>query len=465
MGHKVHPNGFRLGSYRNWEANWFVADKDYTRVLHEDLAMRKFISGRLKNAGIARIETERSSNAQLAVTIYTAKPGIVIGKGGASVDALRNDLEKLFGSRVKISIQEIKQPELDAQLVAENIALQIERRISHRRAMKQAIMRTMRAGAKGVRIALGGRLRGGEMARREWDREGQVPLHTLRADIRFGRATAKTTFGVIGVKCWIYRDLLAPKRRGGELVPESLARQADAAATEVRRAAAAQAQTPGQVQSGTLQAAAVNQNPSDPQVAAANVAQQVAGEQAGAGLRQRAPRPQGTPPSQAERRSQAGTRPKTGLRPAAKPRTAETAQSPATGSAAADRGPVAEQPVPAVAEQAPGQPAKVADQLAAAPEGGAVEASPRAARTDSGVEGVAASNAGKKGAETPEQETETGGPPVVASAIEAAGSVVASALARVRPQGGAGKGEVAGAEPEAGSQAAADKQTEQDATS
>jgi small subunit ribosomal protein S3 len=147
------------------------------------------------------------------VTIHTAKPGIVIGKGGSSVDQLREDLEKRFGNRVRISIQEIKQPELDAQLVAENIASQIERRISYKRAMKQAILRTMRSGAKGVRIYCGGRLRGAEMARREWDREGRVPLHTLRANIDFGRATAKTTFGAIGVKCWIYKDQVAPQRR------------------------------------------------------------------------------------------------------------------------------------------------------------------------------------------------------------------------------------------------------------
>src|SRR5205814_9199698 len=182
--------------------------------------MRRLIMGRLRNAGIARIETERSSNAQMTVTIHTAKPGIVIGKGGASVDKLREDLEKAFGNRVRISIQEIKQPELDAQLVAENIASQLERRISHRRAMTQSILRTMRSGAKGIRIALGGRLRGSEMARREWDREGRVPLHTLRADIDFGRATARTTFGVIGVKCWIYKDLVKPKRRGGEMEEE-----------------------------------------------------------------------------------------------------------------------------------------------------------------------------------------------------------------------------------------------------
>jgi len=213
LGHKVHPNAFRLGVFRPWEANWFANPKDYTKMLHEDLEMRRVILSRLRNAGIAKIETERSSNAQLTVTIHTAKPGIVIGKGGSSVDQLREDLEKRFGNRVRISIQEIKQPELDAQLVAENIASQIERRISYKRAMKQAILRTMRSGAKGVRIYCGGRLRGAEMARREWDREGRVPLHTLRANIDFGRATANTTFGAIGVKCWIYKDQLPPQRR------------------------------------------------------------------------------------------------------------------------------------------------------------------------------------------------------------------------------------------------------------
>jgi small subunit ribosomal protein S3 len=234
LGHKVHPNAFRLGVFRPWEANWFANPKDYTKMLHEDLEMRRIILARLRNAGIAKIETERSSNAQLTVTIHTAKPGIVIGKGGSSVDQLREDLEKRFGNRVRISIQEIKQPELDAQLVAENIASQIERRISYKRAMKQAILRTMRAGAKGVRIYCGGRLRGAEMARREWDREGRVPLHTLRANIDFGRATANTTFGAIGVKCWIYKEAvplkrLAPVADGAAPIAELIAPQPEAA--------------------------------------------------------------------------------------------------------------------------------------------------------------------------------------------------------------------------------------------
>ncbi|HYS97925.1 MAG TPA: 30S ribosomal protein S3, partial [Candidatus Dormibacteraeota bacterium] len=210
----------RLGFFRPWEANWFANPKDYTKMLHEDLEMRRVILARLRNAGIAKIETERSSNAQLTVTIHTAKPGIVIGKGGSSVDQLREDLEKRFGNRVRISIQEIKQPELDAQLVAENIASQIERRISYKRAMKQSILRTMRAGAKGIRLYAGGRLRGAEMARRENDREGRVPLHTLRADIDFGRATAKTTFGAIGIKVWIYKDQISPAQRRLPATPE-----------------------------------------------------------------------------------------------------------------------------------------------------------------------------------------------------------------------------------------------------
>jgi small subunit ribosomal protein S3 len=246
LGHKVHPNAFRLGVFRPWEANWFANPKDYTNMLHEDLEMRRIILTRLRNAGIAKIETERSSNAQLTVTIHTAKPGIVIGKGGASVDQLREDLEKRFGNRVRISIQEIKQPELDAQLVAENIASQIERRISYKRAMKQSMLRTMRAGAKGIRLYAGGRLRGAEMARREQDREGRVPLHTLRADIDFGRATAKTTFGAIGIKVWIYKDVMSPAQRRPQPAeepvpqPEPVAPPAQAEVVEAVAAPAAE---------------------------------------------------------------------------------------------------------------------------------------------------------------------------------------------------------------------------------
>ena len=203
MGHKVHPNGFRLGVYRNWEAKWFAPDKEYKALLLEDVRLRRMLLARLKNAGVARIETERSSSA-LTVTLHTAKPGIVIGKGGTSVDQLRDELEKRTGKRVRVTIQEIKKPELSAQLVAENVAAQLEKRIAFRRAIKQSLMKTMRAGAQGVKIRVKGRLGGSEMGRIEWNREGRVPLHTLKADIDFGQTEAKTTFGRIGVSAWVY---------------------------------------------------------------------------------------------------------------------------------------------------------------------------------------------------------------------------------------------------------------------
>jgi small subunit ribosomal protein S3 len=203
VGHKVHPNGFRLGVYRNWEAKWFAPDKEYKPLLLEDVRLRKMLLARLKNAGVARIETERSSSA-LTITLHTAKPGIVIGKGGTSVDQLRDELEKITGKRVRVTIQEIKKPELSAQLVAENVAAQLEKRIAFRRAIKQSLMKTMRAGAQGVKIRVKGRLGGSEMARVEWNRDGRVPLHTLKADIDFGQTEAKTTFGRIGVSAWVY---------------------------------------------------------------------------------------------------------------------------------------------------------------------------------------------------------------------------------------------------------------------
>jgi small subunit ribosomal protein S3 len=203
VGHKVHPNGFRLGVYRNWEAKWFAPDKEFKPLLLEDVRLRRMLLARLKNAGVARIETERSSSA-LTITLHTAKPGIVIGKGGTSVDQLRDELEKLTGKRVRVTIQEIKKPELSAQLVAENVAAQLEKRIAFRRAIKQSLMKTMRAGAQGVKIRVKGRLGGSEMARIEWNREGRVPLHTLKADIDFGQTEAKTTFGRIGVSAWVY---------------------------------------------------------------------------------------------------------------------------------------------------------------------------------------------------------------------------------------------------------------------
>jgi small subunit ribosomal protein S3 len=255
MGQKVHPIGFRLGVYRNWDARWY-ADKDYTALLHEDIAIRRLIGGRLRNAGVARIETERRGN-ELTVTIQTAKPGIVIGKQGASVDALRDELEKITAKKVRVTIHEIKTPELDAKLVAENVASQLEKRIAFRRALKQTLLRSMRAGAKGCKIQVSGRLGGAEMSRREWDRGGRVPLHTLRANIDYGQAEARTTFGRIGVQAWIYKGDFVTAT--GEPISGTAVREADDSdGTEaLERAAPAAAEAPARVRAAEEPAAAV----------------------------------------------------------------------------------------------------------------------------------------------------------------------------------------------------------------
>ena len=211
MGHKVHPYGFRIGTTRTWTAKWY-ADKEYTDLLKEDLAIRRLMERRLANASVSQVEIERGIN-HVTVTVHTAKPGIVIGKGGANVELLRQQVGALTKRKVKLEIKEIRQPELDATLVAANIAQQLSRRIAFKKAMKQSIQRSMKAGAKGVRIAVAGRLGGSEMARREWDREGRIPLGTLRADISYGQVHAHTTYGRIGVKVWIYRGDIAPERR------------------------------------------------------------------------------------------------------------------------------------------------------------------------------------------------------------------------------------------------------------
>jgi small subunit ribosomal protein S3 len=217
MGQKVHPIGFRLGvnvgnrHVKEWQGRWY-ADKDYTKFLHEDLQVRQTIMSRLAEAGVSRVDIERSAN-QMTVTIHAAKPGIVIGKSGVKVEELRRNLEGMTGKRVRVTIQEIRQPELDAYLVARSVADQLERRVAFRRAMKQSVGRAMRFGAQGVKVQVGGRLGGAEMSRREWEREGRVPLHTLRADIDFGQAEARTTYGVIGVKVWIYRGDVAQTAR------------------------------------------------------------------------------------------------------------------------------------------------------------------------------------------------------------------------------------------------------------
>ena len=211
MGHKVHPYGFRIGVSRGWTANWY-ADKGYSDLLKEDFAIRDLIDRRLANASVSHVEIERGIN-HVTVTIHTAKPGIVIGKGGANVEALRQQIGRLSSRKVKLEIKEIRQPELDAQLVAANIAQQLSRRIAFKKAMKQSVQRTMKAGAKGVRIAVAGRLGGAEMARREWEREGRIPLGTLRADISYGQVHAHTTYGRIGVKVWVYRGDIMPERQ------------------------------------------------------------------------------------------------------------------------------------------------------------------------------------------------------------------------------------------------------------
>ncbi|MCF6094804.1 30S ribosomal protein S3 [Microaerobacter geothermalis] len=210
MGQKVSPVGLRVGIIRDWESKWY-AEKDYANLLHEDLKIREFINERLKDAGVSTIEIERAAN-RLNITIYTAKPGMVIGKGGSEVEALRKKLSDMTGKKVHININEIKNPELNAFLVADGIAKQLENRISFRRAMKQAIQRTMRAGALGIKTMVSGRLGGAEIARSEGYSEGTVPLHTLRADIDYGFAEADTTYGKIGVKVWIYRGEVLPTK-------------------------------------------------------------------------------------------------------------------------------------------------------------------------------------------------------------------------------------------------------------
>ena len=224
MGHKVHPIGFRLGFIKGWQSRWY-AERDYKDIYAEDYMIRGTINKELANASVSRIEIERAAANQVSVTIYTAKPGIVIGKSGEKVDKLRAELEVKTKKRVRLNILEIRQPELDAYLVARSVAEQLEKRVSFRRAMKQAVQKSMRANAKGIRIIVGGRLGGAEIARSEKEIEGKIPLHTLRADIDYGMAEAHTTFGVIGIKVWIYKgDILPSKRReAGEAPQEAVA--------------------------------------------------------------------------------------------------------------------------------------------------------------------------------------------------------------------------------------------------
>ncbi|MDX1711177.1 MAG: 30S ribosomal protein S3 [Rhodovibrionaceae bacterium] len=208
MGHKVNPIGLRVGINRTWDSRWY-ADDDYADLLHEDIRLRDYLRDRLQQAGVSRIVIERPAK-KARVTIHSARPGVVIGKKGADIEKLRRDLQKMTGSEVQLNIVEIRKPEIEARLVAENIAQQLERRVAFRRAMKRAVQNAMRLGAEGIRITCGGRLGGAEIARTEWYREGRVPLHTLRADIDYGEATAKTTYGTCGVKVWVFKgEILA----------------------------------------------------------------------------------------------------------------------------------------------------------------------------------------------------------------------------------------------------------------
>lgn len=215
MGQKVHPVGIRLGYIKDWTSRWFAESKDYPELLRQDLMIRDFLKKKLKHASVSRIQINRpAKNAQ--ITVHTARPGIVIGKKGEDIDALRQQVSEIMGIPVHLNVEEIRKPELDAQLVAEGVAQQLEKRIMYRRAMKRAVTNTMRLGAEGIKINVGGRLNGAEIARQEWYREGRVPLHTLRADIDYGFAEAQTTYGIIGVKVWIFKgEVLSPDVQSG----------------------------------------------------------------------------------------------------------------------------------------------------------------------------------------------------------------------------------------------------------
>lgn len=214
MGQKVNPIGFRVGGIKTWRSQWF-SEKNYSELIHEDIKIRKYLKKKLYHAGVSRVEIERAAN-KAKVNIYAARPGIIIGKKGSEIEKLRNDLEKVSQSEIIINILEVRKPEVDAQLVAENVALQLERRIAFRRAMKKCVTSSLKFGAKGIRINCAGRLGGAEMARSEWYREGRVPLHTLRADIDWGFAEANTAYGIIGVKVWMFHGEVLPGKKGAE---------------------------------------------------------------------------------------------------------------------------------------------------------------------------------------------------------------------------------------------------------
>lgn len=214
MGQKVNPIGMRVGVIRDWDARWYADDKNYVDLLHEDFKIREFVKKKLFDSGISKIVIERTGTSKVKVTINTAKPGIVIGRNGSAIEVLRGELEKLTQKSVSISVLEVKRPEAEAQLIAENVAESLVRRVAFRRAIKQAMQRATKAGAKGVKIAVSGRLGGADIARTEWVTEGKVPLHTLRADIEYGFYEADTTYGKIGIKVWIYKGEVLPEAAG-----------------------------------------------------------------------------------------------------------------------------------------------------------------------------------------------------------------------------------------------------------
>jgi len=234
MGQKVNPTGLRLGINRTWDSRWFAGKKDYGKLLQEDIKIRNHLAERLKQAGVSRIVIERP-HKKCRITIHSARPGVVIGKKGADIEKLKNEVQKYTADEVHLNIVEIRKPEIDAKLVAENIAQQLERRVAFRRVMKRAVQSAMRLGAQGIRINCGGRLGGAEIARVEWYREGRVPLHTLRADVDYGTATAKTTYGTCGVKVWIFKgeimehDPMAQDKRMAEASDQKTPRKAEAA--------------------------------------------------------------------------------------------------------------------------------------------------------------------------------------------------------------------------------------------
>ena len=344
MGQKVHPTGFRIGIIYDWQSKWF-ADKDYRFLLQEDLKIRAYLEETMADAGIARVEIERNANI-VTVTIHTAKPGIVIGRGGQKVDELRGKLETLTNKRIRVNIQEIRMPELDANLVARNIADQLERRVAFRRALRQTVSRTMARGAEGCKAMVAGRLGGIEMSRTESTMEGRVPLHTMRADIDYGQAEAATTFGRIGVKVWIYKGDRVPERKevAVEAEPPEKAAAAAPAPTTEAPATAAPAQAPAPAAEAPAQ-------PATPAPAAEAPAQPATPAPAQPAPAAEAPAQPATPAPAAEA-------------PAQPAPAAEAPAQPAT-PAPAQPAPAAEAPAqpatPAPAQPAPAQPAPAAE--------------------------------------------------------------------------------------------------------